>query len=120
MNLLIEFVRKAVVLVLLMELVLCLQPGKKYEPYLKMLVGLMVTYTLVTNIMGIFSEVSGGMERVFGDYEWMGNWSYETQIQTEYETGGNNLERIGDINVSLEGVKVDKVEIGEIKVGNGY
>lgn len=55
----VEWIRKAVVLVLLMEVVLQLQTGKQYESYLKMLVGVMVVYSLVAGIFDVFPKLEG-------------------------------------------------------------
>ena len=121
MNLLIDFIRKAVILVLLMELVLCLQPGKQFAPYLKMLVGVMITYTLASHMIGIFSGGVGKIERIFKEYEWSSNWSFALEEQAEYETEASLEETENtDIHISLGEVKVDNIKIEEIKIGNVY
>ena len=50
MQFVLDVIRKIVVLVLLMEWVIQLQPGKSYEPYIKMLVGIMVVYSIISGI----------------------------------------------------------------------
>ena len=53
----VDWIRKAVVLVLLMEVVLQLQAGKQYESYLKMLVGIMVVYSITVGTFGAFFKM---------------------------------------------------------------
>lgn len=121
MELLIEFIRKVVILVLLMELVLCLQPGKHFEPYLKMLVGVMITYTLVSHML---SAISGGlveMEQALNQYKWASDYFFGEKEEVDYETEVS-LSEIEDTNIhiSLGEVNVKKVKIEEIKIENGY
>ena len=99
MQLVIEAIRKVVVLVLLMELVLQMQVGKQYESYIKMLVGIMVVYSLVVGVFGAFSdfeEVLKPME----DMQWCGDWLWELERQAE-EIVEDNLEESPGIKESL-------------------
>ena len=68
----VEWIRKAVILVLLMEVVLQLQAGKQYESYLKMLVGIMVVYSITVSILGAFSKMEG-LEPM-KEFQWDSAW----------------------------------------------
>ena len=68
----VDWIRKAVVLVLLMEVVLQLQAGKQYESYLKMLVGIMVVYSITVGILGAFSKMEG-LEPM-KEFQWDSAW----------------------------------------------
>ena len=96
----IEGIRKVVVLILLMELVLQLGADKEYEPYMRLLIGIMVVYSLVAGIFGTFS----GFEQIFKPMQEMqciGEWMWEfedqaeeltesvTEEEREENTGGN-------------------------------
>lgn len=117
MSAFIEIVRKAVVLVLLMELVLQLQPGKNYEPYLKMLVGLMMTYSLVTSILGVFGKFQGGIDDAFPGYDWVYDWSLEPVMQQEDVTGEqeDSSVKIELIEIPVEEIKIEKIEVERIE-----
>lgn len=78
MQSIIEGVRKLVVLVLVMELVIQLSPGKQYEPYVKILIGIMVVYSLSASIFGAIS----GLEKALEPMEeriWSGSGMWEIQ-----------------------------------------
>lgn len=125
MQLVIEAIRKVVVLVLLMELVLQMQVGKQYESYIKMLVGIMVVYSLVVGVFGAFSdfeEVLKPME----DMQWSGEWLWELERQAE-EIVEENLEESpgmeeslgteSNIHVQVQISPVSEIVIDEIAVG---
>ncbi len=127
MQVIIEGIRKIVVLVLLMELVLQLQVGKEYEPYVKMLVGIMVVYSLVAGIIGVFS----GVEKMLvpmQEMEWTGEWLWEFEGQAEAFTEQNveyygpegaekeAKEMVGTIEVQSRIIAVPEVKIEEIKI----
>ena len=83
MQYIIEWIRKIVLLVLLMEVVLQLQAGKQYEDYIKMLIGIMVIYSLVS---GIF-VFAGRLEQVelqpMREFQWSGNLFSELEEQAK-------------------------------------
>ncbi len=131
MNVIIEGIRKIVVLVLLAELVLQLQSGKKYEPYMKLLVGIMVVYSLVSVIFGAF----GGLENALApmqEMQWSGEWLWEIEVRAEEmtekyieeyakETASKGTEN--DENQDAEKmtgknseIQVDEVQIPSIKI----
>lgn len=131
MQLVIEAIRKVVVLVLLMELVLQMQVGKQYESYIKMLVGIMVVYSLVVGVFGVFSdfeEVLKPME----DMQWSGEWLWELERQAEEIVEENLKESPGmeeslgtesNIHVQVQispvsEIVIDKIAVGEA-VGSG-
>ena len=60
MQWIVEWIRKIVILVLLMEVVLQLQSGRQYEAYIRMLIGIMVLYNLVGGIFGVFRKIENG------------------------------------------------------------
>ena len=72
MSWMVDWIRRAVVLVLLMEVVLQLQAGKQYESYLKTLVGIMVVYSVAASVFGAFSKVEslGSMK----EFQWIEGW----------------------------------------------
>ena len=125
MQLVIEAIRKVVVLVLLMELVLQMQVGKQYESYIKMLVGIMVVYCLVVGVFGVFSdfeEVLKPME----DMQWSGEWLWELERQAEeiveenLEESPGREESLGEesnIHVQVQISPVSEIVIEEIAVG---
>lgn len=125
MQLVIEAIRKVVVLVLLMELVLQMQVGKQYESYIKMLVGIMVVYSLVVGVFGVFSdfeEVLKPME----DMQWSGEWLWELERQAEeiveenLEESPGREESLGEesnIHVQVQISPVSEIVIEEIAVG---
>ena len=127
MQIIIEGIRKIVVLVLLMELVLQLQAGKQYEPYIKTLVGIMVVYSLVAGIFGVFSGVEE-MLAPMQELQWTGEWLWEFETQAE-EITEKNMEnysiegtetKVGNIEVQTNISAVPEVRIEEIKIKEVY
>ena len=117
----IEGIRKVVVLILLMELVLQLGAGKEYEPYMRLLIGIMVVYSLVAGIFGTFS----GLEHIFKpmqEMQWIGEWMWEFEDQAEELTESvSDAEREentgGNIEVRTECNPVSEIQIEEIRIG---
>ena len=93
MQFIIEGIRKVVVLVLLMELVLQLQSGKQYEQYIRMLVGIMVVYSLVSGILGVFTGVEDRLLAPMEEFQWAGDWyfSFEEEALAEMERVEENI-----------------------------
>lgn len=107
MQFVVEGIRKVVVLVLLMELVLQLQSGKQYEPYIKMLVGIMVVYSLVSGIFGVIGNLGEGILAPMQEFQWAGNWEFEVEYQAEDETE-INIAPVTDI--TIEEIKIHEIE----------
>lgn len=98
---LVDLIRKIVVIVLVLELILQLQPGKDYEPYLKLFVGLFVVFALVR---GIHSGISwSGLEVTLpmDVFEW---------------SAGNIKEEVGtsEIEIPINHIEIEKIEIERI------
>ncbi len=118
----VEGIRKVVVLVLLMELVLQMQSGKQYESYIKMLVGVMVIYSLVVGIFGAFSgfeSVLKPMEEMQWTGEWL--WKFEKQAEELVEENGygsyemeENLKEDWNIQVQTNISPVPEIVIEEV------
>ncbi len=132
MQILIEGIRKVVVLVLLMELVLQLQSGKQYEPYIKMLVGIMVVYSLVSGIFGVAGSFQERVLSPMEEFQWAGSWYFEFEAQAESEIAqageeisealdnsqndGQTLEGAGSLEVQVNTSPVSQVTIDEIEI----
>ena len=126
MQFIIEVIRKVVILVLLMEIVLQMQSGKQYEAYIKMLVGIMVVYSLVSSIFGVFRELENGGLAPMQEFQWSGEWYADLDDQAKKQVGevmeGQTKEkqenvqekRISDIEVRIEIPSIAEVTIGEI------
>ena len=97
MQFIIEVIRKVVILVLLMEVVLQLQSGKQYEPYIKMLVGVMVVYSLVRGIFGAWGVFEGELK----EFQWTGNWYEGFQHQAEKEVENQTVQQPEDISSGI-------------------
>lgn len=127
MQFIIELIRKIVILVLLMEVVLHLQSGKQYEPYIKMLVGIMVVYSLISGIFGVFRDVENRGLAPMQEFQWSGNWftDLEEQAQEQVEEavdeqtgaahGGMGEEnRVPEIEVQVEVPAIAEVEVAPV------
>lgn len=126
MQFIIEMIRKVVILVLLMEAVLQMQSGKQYEAYIKMLVGIMVVYSLVSGIFGVFREIENGGLAPMQEFQWSGEWyagledkakkQVEDVMEEQSEEKKMNVQekRIADIEVRIEIPSIAEVAIGEI------
>ena len=99
---LIDFIRKIVVIVLLLELVMQLQPGKNYEPYLKMFVGLFLVYSLISGLSG--GVLQGGFDAKLPTYTF--NWSIDATEETR-----NGMEKI---EIPTNRIEIEKIEIERI------
>ena len=124
MQFVIEAIRKVVVLVLLMEIVLQIQAGKQYEPYIKMLVGVMVVYSLVS---GVIRQTDSGIWASLQEFQWSESWYSEfgkeaealAEAAMEKEKlqevdGGETGHSIGKIDVRVEISPVAEVSVGKI------
>ena len=56
MNGFVELIRKIVVIVLLLEVLLQLQPGKDYDAYIKVFVGLIILLCIVGNLQNVLLD----------------------------------------------------------------
>lgn len=102
MQFIIEAIRKVVVLVLLMELVLQLQAGKAYEPYIKMLVGIMVIYSLVSGVVGGVQPLQ--------EFQWSGDWHTGFEEKLKEESDEKQIEV--EVNIPTIGeIKIDEIKI---------
>ena len=127
MQFVIEIIRKVVVLVLLMEVVLQLQSGKQYEPYIKMLIGIMVVYSLVSGIFGVWNKVEAEVLAPMQEFQWTGSWftDFEQEADKQVEEEMKNGETQGGVvSGQLDGdsvdidVQVDIAPVAEIAIGN--
>lgn len=140
MQFIIEGIRKVVVLVLLMELVLQLQSGKQYEQYIRMLVGIMVVYSLVSGIFSVFTGVEEHLLAPMEEFQWAGGWyfSFEDQAGAEIHEAEEHIsealehtdsigqnQKLSDgrrvqLNVPpVSSITVDKIKIEEISKTGG-
>lgn len=113
MEFVIDGIRKIVVLVLLMELVVQLQSGKQYEPYIKMLIGIMVVYSIVSGISGVLAGITSFEMAPMQEFIWSGDWDTAGGGLNEDDEGKGG---IGDISSNVEEVHVKEIVIEEIKV----
>ena len=132
MQFIIEGLRKVVVLVLLMELVLQLQSGKQYEQYIRMLVGIMVVYSLISGILGVFTGVEDRLLAPMEEFQWAGDWyfSFEEEAWSEIAQAGEEIseasdstqnvgavsEGVGNLEVQVNIAPISQINIGEIKI----
>lgn len=121
MQAIMEIIRKTVVLVLIMELVMQLQQGKNYEPYLKMLVGMMMTYSLVTGIFSVFGNIGNGWTGEMPIFEWVGNLELEqygeSDEQSFAEQGSENIQ-VDDIHIQIPEIHIDNIAVERIGDGS--
>ena len=113
MDFIIGGIRKIVVLVLLMELVVQMQSGKQYEPYIKMLIGIMVVYSIVSGISGVFAGITSFEMAPMQEFVWNGEWNLTGEALDEEDTDRTG---IGDISSGVEEVQVEEIVIEEIKI----
>ncbi len=107
MQIVIEGVRKIVVLILLMELVLQLQTGKQYEAYIKLLVGIMVVFCMAQGVFGSFGHFEEWFMEPMQDFKWSGEWYAELEEQAQKQADEARTQK--DINV--EEIKIDEIAI---------
>ena len=113
MEFIIDGIRKIVVLVLLMELVVQMQSGKQYEPYIKMLIGIMVVYSIVSGISGVFAGITSFKMAPMQEFIWSGDWDAIGGVLDEEDADKGD---IGAISSRVEEVQVKEIVIEEIKV----
>ena len=106
MQFVVEGIKKIVVLVLLMELVLQVQPGKEYEPYIKMLVGIMVVYSIFSGIFRVFGLFSDVQMEPMQEFVWSDNWSTEERDFSEDKN---------EISIDMEKIQIETIVVEEIK-----
>lgn len=120
MQLFIELIKKVVVLVLLMDLVLQLQPGKVYEPYLKMLVGVMVLYSLISGIAGVWSRAGDWLVKPLENLGWISEGYLELEKQALEQTTEEVAEEHSiRVEVSVQPIKtiqIEDIEIGKVGI----
>ena len=123
MQTVIEGIRKLVVLVLVMELVLQLSPGKQYEPYMKILIGIMVVYSLTAGIFGVFGSLEKVLEPM-EDRRWNGAWIWEIQEQAKEITeaqmqqeGTQDIEnQTGSDKTKMKIPPISEIHISELHI----
>lgn len=109
-----EIVRKTVVLVLIMELIMQLQPGKNYEPYLKMLVGMMMTYSIVAGIFGVFGDIGNKWTDDIPIFEWVGNWDLDgLDEKPDLQQNDENIQ-VDDIHIQIPEIHIDNIAVERI------
>ncbi len=120
MQFVIEEIRKIVVLVLLMEIILQLQCGKQYEPYIKMLAGIIVIYSLVQGIFGFWNSLQINIGGLFSNFTWSSGWEEaawdmnEAEKETEViESSVIELSEIR-INTHIETITIEEIELGGV------
>jgi len=113
MQFIIEAIRKVVVLVLLMELVMQLQVGKEYEPYIKMLAGIMVIYSLVSGVVSVTGSFGKNMLMPMQEFQWSGDW----HAGFEEKTMEKNNEKQIEVEVNVPAI--NEIKIDEIKIKGG-
>lgn len=90
MQVFIEMIRKIVVLVLLMEVILQLQSGKQYESYIRILIGIMVVYSVVQGVFGAWNTITqttlAPMQEFQWSEEWFATWKKHAEELGEEET----------------------------------
>lgn len=111
MQILLDGIRKIVVLVLLMELVVQMQPGKSYEPYIKMLVGIMVVYSIVSGICSTFSANMSFKMPPMQEFVWNNDWN-----AGEADVVKNSIGKSGEIVLKIEEVQVEQIVIDKIRI----
>jgi hypothetical protein len=112
MPLLLEWIRKAVVLVLLMEVVLQMQAGKQYESYLKMLIGIMVVYNLVSGILGAFQNIEATGLAPMKEFQWAGAWYNDLEEEVKGQVKQSVVPKVEvQVEVPIE-VSVEKIDVG--------
>ena len=114
MQFLLDGVRKIVVLVLLMELVIQMQPGKAYEPFIKMMVGIMVVYSIVSGISDVFAGVTSFQIKPMQEFVWNSNWDEGIKGTTRERDMEDN--RSGEISPKVDEVQIEQIVIEDIKV----
>lgn len=117
MQVIVDGIRKIVVLVLLMELVLQMQSGKQYEPYIKILVGIMVVYSLINGIFGAWGSMEQRYLKPMQDFSWSGDWYVEFEKkageQTENEVSSEKA------NIHIDTIEIEKIKVKEVDTLGG-
>ncbi len=111
MGFIVDIVAKIVVLILLVDLVLQLQIGKEYAPYIKVLTSFMVLATMV-NLVGHF----------FTDFSWgdISQIPYEEFYVAEILEDAQDGEISSEIGIdSIQVEEIEAVSLEEIKVEIG-
>ena len=123
MQFIIDGIRKIVVLVLLMELVIQMQSGKQYESYIKMLVGVMVVYSIVSGICGVFEGITSFQMAPMQEFVWSGEWDIGTGnvVMGEDKVDMNGTDEITSRmeDVQIEHIVTEEIKIKEIKLTGG-
>ena len=119
MQWIVEWIRKIVILVLLMEVILQLQAGRQYEAYIRMLVGLMVLYNLIGGIFGVFRKMeNGGLEKM-ELFQWSQSLFSSLEERAEgvvEDTEMQNESAVVEVQVDI--LPVAEINIREIQVGS--
>ncbi len=120
MQIIIELIRKLVVLVLLMEVVLQLQSGKQYEPYIKMLIGIMVVYSLVSGLFRAWNKVEADSLAPMQEFQWVEGWYEELGEQAEKmieQKEQSNMQHQAQEARKIEVAPISDIFVGTIEVG---
>lgn len=118
MQWIVEWIRKIVILVLLMEVVLQLQSGRQYEAYIRMLIGIMVLYNLVGGIFGVFRKIENGGLGKMELFQWSEGWVSDLEQKAEEVVEGTEMEHESTaMEVQVNILPVTEINIREIRIG---
>ena len=118
MQWIVEWIRRIVILVLLMEVVLQLQSGRQYEAYIRMLIGLMILYNLVSGILGAFGQLENvGLEKM-EVFQWSESLfsGLEQKADEAMEQSGKNVESL-DTEVQVNILPIAEIAVREVQIG---
>jgi hypothetical protein len=119
MQWIVEWIRKIVILVLLMEVVLQMQAGRQYEAYIRMLIGLMVLYNLVGGIFGAFRKIENGGLKEMEMFQWSKSLASDLEERAEAVVEGTEMENeSANMEVQVNILPVSEINIREIRVGD--
>lgn len=115
MQYIVEWIRKLVLLVLLMEVVLQLQAGKQYEAYIKMLVGIMVIYSLVSGIFVFLGNLEQIKLEPMQEFQWTENLFSELEKSVKEPFKDSMEEKDFERNKHMK-VNVEIPQVSEINI----
>ncbi|MCL2573191.1 MAG: stage III sporulation protein AF [Defluviitaleaceae bacterium] len=67
MQIISEYIRNLAVFLIFSSFITIISPGKKYEPYINMVLGIILIFIVVTPLAGIITALSGGTGDFFSD-----------------------------------------------------
>lgn len=119
MSFLLDGVRRIVLLVLVVEFVLQLQSGKQYEPYLKMLTGIMVAYSLVSVVLGSFGQLDKKILGPMESFQWKEAFTEGADYYEEEAQTGETEEAAKALEVEIKVAPVEEIVVEPIVIGKG-